>query len=156
MKKTSSDRSLFLRIVLLLYCLAMLYLLFFRSIDGTNGLSYGEQLRANSNLIPFYTIRNYLYVIIHKSNPALIQHGLVNLLGNVVLFVPAGILLPLNFFKQHRFFRFFLTWTGIILAVETLQLFTLLGSFDVDDIILNLTGMLLGYVLWAIFLRKHL
>ena len=43
---------------------------------------------------------------------------------------------------------------GAILLIEALQLFTLLGSFDVDDIILNLCGMTVGYFLNLLFHRK--
>ena len=50
--------------------------------------------------------------------------------------------------KQRNFFRFFVSCTGIMFLVEVLQLFTLLGSFDVDDLILNLFGMTLGFILY--------
>ena len=34
--------------------------------------------------------------------------------------------------------------------MEVIQLFTLLGSFDVDDVILNLLGMTVGFLIHAI------
>ena len=42
----------------------------------------------------------------------------------------------------------------VMLAVETAQLLTLLGSFDVDDLILNLFGMILGYLFCIANSRK--
>ena len=37
--------------------------------------------------------------------------------------------------------------------VEILQLFTLLGSMDIDDLILNLAGMIFGYLIFVLFKR---
>lgn len=118
------------------------------------GLSYEELLRQNVNLQPLLTIRNYLYVIIHRSNDAVLVHCIINLLGNVLLFIPTGLWLPKLCPKQRNFFRFFFTCLGVILLVETVQLFTLRGSFDVDDIILNLFGMMLGFILYHLTRQK--
>ncbi len=151
MKRKNQDAGILLRILLFLYSLIMLYLLFFRSFSRIDGLSYQEQIRSNCNLHPFYTIGNYIHVVLHGTSPHLIRHCFVNLFGNVLLFVPAGILLPAIYKKQQNFFRFLLTCPGTILTVETIQLFTLLGIFDIDDIILNLIGMILGFFLWKLF-----
>lgn len=150
-KSKSTERQPFLRFLFVLYCAAMLWLLFGRSRGWVAGLSYREQIKGSINLIPFYTIRNYLYVIIHRSNDSVLVHCIINLVGNVVLFIPAGYLLPKLFPKQRNYFRFFLTCTGSMLLVELLQLFTLLGSFDVDDLILNLFGMTIGFLIYTIF-----
>ena len=151
MSKKKQNRTLwwFLFVV---YCIVMLWLLFDRPSDITAERPYRELLQLNCNLIPGFTIRNYLYVIIHRSNDDVLLHCIINLLGNVLLFIPAGLLIPKLWQKQRNFFRFFFTCAGAIFLVETVQLFTLLGSFDVDDIILNLFGMLLGFILYHL---KH-
>lgn len=144
----------FLWFVFIVYCAVMLWLLFDRPSNMVQSLPYKELLRQNMNLHPFLTIRNYLYVIIHRSNDSVLVHCIVNLLGNVLLFIPAGLWLPRLCPRQQNFFRFFFTCIGVILLVETMQLFTLLGSFDVDDIILNLFGMTVGFILYHIFKKK--
>ena len=145
MAKRKRGHSPFIRFLFLVYCGVMLWLLFGRSRGWVSGLSYGQMLRRNINLTPFLTIRNYWYVIIHRTNVALIPHCFINLFGNVLLFVPAGWLLPRIWRKQRNFFRFFGTCTLSILLVELVQLFSLLGSFDIDDLILNSLGFLMGY-----------
>lgn len=137
----------------IVYCLVMLWLLFDRPTGMIEGLSYKESLHHNLNLQPLLTIRNYLYVIIHRSNDVVLVHCIVNLLGNVLLFIPAGLFLPKLRPRQRNFFRFFFTCLVAILLVETVQLFTLLGSFDVDDIILNLLGMTVGFIAYHV-IRK--
>lgn len=146
--------SAFWWFLFVLYCIVMLWLLFDRPSDMTAGLPYKELLRLNTNLVPFFTIRNYLYVIVHRSNDSVLLHCIINLLGNVLLFIPAGLLIPKLWQKQRNFFRFFFTCAGAIFLVETVQLFTLLGSFDVDDVILNLLGMTLGFILYHLTNRK--
>mgnify|MGYP003294232603 CR=1 FL=1 len=136
------------------YCTVMLWLLFFRSDSRYPGLPYKELLQQNTNLIPFYTIKNYLHVLQYSADRYMRTHCFMNLAGNIVLFIPAGWLLPKLWGWLRNFFRFFIFCTGVIFLVETLQLFTLLGRFDIDDLILNLFGMVLGFVLFAVKQNK--
>lgn len=154
MKKTRTRRDKTLRFVFMIYCAVMLWLLFDRSSGWIDGLTYEEHLRHNVNLVPFLTIGNYLNVVLNRTNDAVLVHCIINLLGNVLLFIPAGYLLPRLWPKQRNFFRFFATCLGVMFLIEVLQLFTLLGSFDVDDLILNLFGMTLGYIGFHLFRKK--
>ena len=154
MTKQQKAREPFLRFLFFVYCAWMLCLLFGRASGWIDGLSYREQLHQNINLQPFYTIGNYLHVLKYSTNAYLVRHCFINLAGNVLLFVPIGWLLPRLWKAQRKFFRFVVTCTGAVFLIETVQLFTLLGSFDVDDWILNLLGMLLGYLGYILFGRK--
>ena len=101
-------------------------------------------------LTPLYTIKNYLQVVIYRTNDSVFIHCLINLLGNILLFIPAGYLLPKLWEKLRNFFVFVFFSLLMLFIVELTQLFTLLGSFDLDDIILNISGMIIGYLLWVI------
>ncbi len=138
------------RFLFVVYCGVMLWLLFGRSQGWTDGLTYQQMLERNINLTPLQTIRNYWDVVFYRTNDAYFAHCFINLAGNVLLFIPAGWLLPKIFPFQRNLFRFFASCTGLILLVETLQLFTLLGSFDIDDVILNLSGMTVGFIVYHI------
>ncbi len=154
MKRSSPVRKPLWRFLFLVYCGVMLWLLFFRSWGWDDGLSYRQMLESNINLIPLYTIRNYLQVVIYRTNDSVLLHCIINLAGNILLFIPLGYLLPKIFKKQENFFRFFFTCTLSILLVELTQLFALLGSFDVDDLILNLSGMTLGFIFYHLTKKK--
>ena len=132
----------------------MLWLLFGRSNGWDSGIPYETQLRQNTNLTPLLTIRNYLYTLIHSDSQYMVRHCFINLAGNVLLFVPAGWLLPKLWSRQRNLFRFFATCLGAIFLVEVLQLFTLLGRLDVDDMILNLSGMVLGFLIQRFFAKR--
>ncbi len=139
-----SGKNKFIWGIFALYVIMMLRLLFGRSAYDLFG-SYWETLQYNINLIPFYTIKNYLHLLENTSNQYLIRHAYVNLLGNVVMFVPLGFFLPVLFPKQRSFKWFLPSFCLIILLIEVIQLFTLRGSCDIDDFILNCIGGCIGY-----------
>ena len=72
-----------------------------------------------------------------------------NLFGNVLIFMPFGFFMPMA--SRHRSFFSALFYSfGLSLCVETFQLVTKVGSFDVDDLLLNTIGGVLGYMIFAI------
>lgn len=121
----------------------MLWLLFDRS-GAAEGIPYWEQVAQQINLIPFRTIENYIRLL-HSSREIWVRLALINLLGNVVMFIPLGFFLPRVFLRLQAFWKTLLTACLLISLIEALQLFTLLGSCDIDDLILNLLGVALGY-----------
>lgn len=125
-----------------LYALVMLSLLFLRTPRGSGGW----------NLTPFETIRGY-FLILRNPAPwaeALRRYAWMNFFGNMVLFMPLGLLLPLLWSRQRFFPLFLLTVIASIIIVEAAQYLTALGSLDVDDLILNVTGAALGFLLWRL------
>ena len=125
------------------YSVFMLYLLFNRA-GGIEGMDYWKQIRANLNLEPFHTIRLFLKVLDQQAYSAA---AVINLGGNVIMFIPLGFLLPRVFTGLQKFRRGILATVLIIIAVELTQLFTLLGSCDIDDLILNVIGAAFGYII---------
>lgn len=154
MAKRKVNTQPFWRFLFVVYVALMLWLLFGRDYHWHQGLMYEQMLQKNISLKPLNTIRTYLSIVLHHPESSYFTHCLINLIGNVVMFVPAGWLLPRIFRRFQKFWRFFLSSILIILTVETVQLLTLLGIFDVDDIILNLLGMLIGFILWRFVKRK--
>ena len=146
MKRRKPLPQPFWRFLFVVYCGVMLWLLFFRSYGWVEGLTYKQMLQQNYNLTPLLTVKNYWYVVTHHRNSSLLLHCFINLAGNVLLFIPAGWLLPHLWKRMRNFFRFMITCSFSIFLIEVVQLFSLLGRFDIDDLILNLSGMLLGFV----------
>lgn len=101
----------------------------------------GEAYRYN--LEPFDTIRMYLDGL--RFSP---REQLINLAGNIGVFVPFGLLLPI---AMRRGFFQSLGWFLLgIAALEITQLVTRRGSLDTDDFILNTAGFALGYAIYHI------
>jgi glycopeptide antibiotics resistance protein len=121
--------SLFLSL-LILYTAALLILLFFRP---------NEQSYNAMNLIPFSTVAFYLS---GKVNWLI---SFYNLAANIGLFIPYGIYLRLKSYSQ---LKTLLVPLLMIACIEILQFITHRGSLDIDDLILNLLGVYLGFILF--------
>ena len=139
--------------ILALYALGMLVLLFHREVPESTA-PYFEQLTRHINLSPLRTIRLYWGLLRHP-RPPLVRLAVVNLAGNIVLFIPLGYLLRAVFPKLRKSWRALLAAAGIIILVELCQMSTLLGTCDVDDLILSLLGCALGCGLYSLTVPKN-
>ncbi len=78
----------------------------------------------------------------------MMRRGICNILLNIILFVPVGYLTPLTFRKVNKWWKLLAVGFGFTFCIETLQLLTHRGWFDVDDLVLNTLGTMLGWVLY--------
>ena len=127
----------------LAYCALMLWLLFDRP-GYVPGIPYWEQAAGHLNLIPFRTLRLFAGLL-DSAQPEYVRSAVINLGGNIIMFIPLGFLLPRVFPHLTSLPRVLLVTAVLITAVEITQLFTLVGSCDIDDLILNIIGSAIGY-----------
>ena len=129
-----------------LYCLLMLWLLF--------GQRFDDGGFRELQLQPFRTLKLFWDALISNKNLGMRTHSFINLVGNVAMFVPLGFCVPWIWQRWQKFWRHLFFMTVIILCVELSQFALCLGTCDVDDLLLNLVGTTLGFVLWkALALR---
>jgi glycopeptide antibiotics resistance protein len=96
------------------------------------------RLQYAANFVPFKTIADYLSGDFNK------LIALWNIGGNIVLFGPLGLLVPLILPRFSKVRHIAAIAFGASLLLELVQLLTGLGSFDVDDLLLNVLGGILG------------
>jgi len=155
-------RNPFWALVFLAYGALMLYLLFFRDRTVTAGVPYWEQVCSNYNLTFWKTVGNYLDVLLRPDyyvekweGYAIYRYhakaAAINIIGNVAMFVPFGAFLPAMWPKLQKAWKAIGVGFLCIIGVELLQLFTLLGKCDVDDVLLNMVGIIAGYIVWRLF-----
>ena len=133
-------------------CLLTLYMSAVFTITGLTPMSGGVRLNvqlSDVNLVPFVGMAG----IIRAS----VEHGeslfaITNLLGNVAMFVPLGLLLPLLWKRYRRLYKTVLFCLAVTLGIEIIQLFLSRGS-DIDDVILNVLGGMVGYGLFLLLRR---
>ncbi|MCK8679245.1 MULTISPECIES: VanZ family protein [Streptomyces] len=103
--------------------------------------SIASEPLTHTNLRPGDSIRSYL------DQPAF-RDTVKQLGGNIVLGVPFGLLLPVLFPRARGLVRVVLLTALVMILVELVQGAMVTGrAFDVDDVLLNCTGALLGYLL---------
>ncbi len=94
------------------------------------------------NLVPFKTISRYFEYFSYFK----LWDWISNILGNVFLFIPVGLLLSLMIGSRHKLLITVGISLFVVLNIEVTQHYFGLGVFDVDDIILNLFGVVLGFI----------
>ena len=87
-----------------------------------------------------------------KAGDISMKRLVLNYLGNVALFFPLGIFLPL-FFKRMKFGLTVLAGAGVSLTIEIVQYFLACGYSDIDDLIMNVVGTALGAVVYLFILN---
>lgn len=134
--------------LLIAYSIFLVKLLVFKDMPlirvGVLKLNFGGTHEGPPNLVPFKTIFPYLL-----GEKGWIIAG-INLIGNIVLLVPIGLLAGFVFRNM--------TWKktiGLAIAagmlIEGMQTLLHVGIFDIDDVILNGLGVLIGFRLYRIF-----
>ena len=119
------------RIFILPYTIFLLYLMF---------LGFGrEQHEANIvRLLPFVS------TVFFVQNTTSWESIIINLLGNIIMFIPFGFLGWLNV-KYFSFKRLIVDFLSALIIVEALQYLTRLGDFDIDGLALNSLGVWIGF-----------
>jgi len=124
--------------------------------SGNEGLTIVEKLREAPpwNLKPFSLLSGQFFNMLKGQSGATRQF-----LGNIILFIPAGFFPPMLFPKLRKWYGLILPGLLWSLFIEISQLILNLSqlgnrSFDTDDIILNVFGAMIGYVLYKVFLSK--
>lgn len=132
-----------------LYLILLITLTLFDSLWLRNGFNFSgfDNIQDRINLVPFKTIMTFVKEFDSMYSTSQIM---LNLFGNVCAFMPMALFLPLLFKRQNKAFQFVITLILMILGIEFLQLITGSGRFDIDDLILNLFGAVLVYLLFKI------
>ena len=123
-----------------IYCFILIYILFL-SRGANIHYTYAQYFIRFTNFIPFRTIVEY----IDRYNNGFRNLSVINLLGNFILFTPMGMLLPCVVPKLNRFWKVTLTVLIMVVAVEITQGILRVGSVDIDDVLFNVIGAIIGY-----------
>lgn len=126
-------------VFLLIYMVVLAYVCFFSE-------RYGRVVSDTHhyNLRPFREIfRFYIYreLIGFKA-------FIINLFGNILAFMPFGFMIPILWQGRHKILDAVLSTFLLSLGVEVIQFVFKVGSFDVDDLILNTFGGFLGVLIY--------
>ena len=95
------------------------------------------------NLIPFVNILDY-------DNK---REAAINIIGNISMFIPTGIILPFLYPRLDHFWKALLVGAGLSFVIEMMQLLFPGSVSDIDDLILNTAGVAIGYGIYKLVHR---
>ncbi len=146
-KETSAERRKY-QVIFFIYLLIVVRLIIFKYpfsqlAEIARGWGKGAVLHGldTANFTFFKTIQMYI-------DYSYMLNSFENLVGNVIVFVPFGFLIPYVHEWSKKFWVMLLNAFLFVLGIEVFQLFSAFGAFDVDDILLNCFGAIIGYILY--------
>lgn len=132
------------------YILGMLFILL---VYNRLGHYNRFPMEARISIFPFKTITLYAKELI-RSFPYYFHNYIIrNFFGNLLLFLPYGFLAPLKHKAINSWFKMFLLAFITSSGIEAMQFITKVGICDIDDVIINVIGILMGYGIYRIFLK---
>lgn len=130
----------FYKITIPFYTIFLLYLMFF----GFGRSQYDINIVRLSPLISTFSF---------VKETILLKTIIINVFGNIIMFAPFGFL-GIVFPKLNDFKTLIINFLSAIIIIESLQYFTRLGVFDIDDIILNTIGVAIGFWIYRIWASR--
>jgi glycopeptide antibiotics resistance protein len=149
LKVNREKYNFFLWSLFFAYCIIACWLLFFQ-VGATERASYFTSRKIH--YIPFEsTFHSIKLALTNNFGPPHKLHyryiTIRNIIGNILLFLPWGVLAPLLFYKIQTIKKVIVCAAIISLCIEMAQFVFVVGVTDVDDVILNTLGALLGFYL---------
>ena len=143
MIKNTTKRQKLGWVIFIVYLIFLAYFLFF-SEDFGRGSHLQEEYAYN--LVPLKEIRRF----ITYRHVVGIKSFLLKIVGNIAGFMPFGFFLPVISRRSRHWYNMVLLSFLFNLSIVSVQLVFKVGSFDVDDMILNTLGGILGFIFYRI------
>ena len=134
-------------VLFLMYLCLLAYFMFFSESFGRTDTDRGYAY----NLVPLKEITRYFRYYRTLGMPLF----LINIVGNMVAFMPFGFFLPIISRRSRKWYNTVSFGLIFSLILETLQLSFKVGSFDVDDMLLNMVGAGLGFLVYRTVQRTR-
>ena len=159
MDKKNKHPSIFdfvLYVLLIIYILFFVYFLLLKNYVAHSGvmpdMTRIEYISSSINIIPGFCFVDF---IIRPVKPfSYVMQFIANIFGNIILFVPLGTFLPIYISKIRNTRKILISGLFVSLVIEAVQLFGMLGVFDIDDIWLNVLGVYIGFCLWKYIVKR--
>ena len=143
-KKQETFLQAFIQSTFLVYVFMVLtltgYFLLFREVAAQGWwqkVLHRIYTKERINLQPFLMFKQF-------------RIGSYQVIGNLIMLLPLGIYIPLLFPKLSTFFQVFLICLFVSMSIELMQLVTGVRSTDIDDVILNTSGAVVGYFIYRL------
>ena len=143
MKKYRRLQNLLFYFVFSVYVVIVLQIILFKSVPVWQIFSENRRMLRGLNIVPFY------YFI--TDDMIARTFAFSNIFGNIILFIPLGVYLPVLRRSQKVFGNILLIFF-MSLSVEILQYLFAIGITDIDDVFLNCAGGFVGLVLYKALL----
>lgn len=153
--KSEKTLNLLSKIIFIIYIGLIIWIIMFKCnlIDSmTDAYLFLKDMSIKERILVFSTpFKNYFLESINSPKYVFTEDDLLN----VIIFIPMGLYLS-YFIKNKKFLKVLLITFGVSLFFELFQLFTVIGSFTIQDLMTNVIGGIIGYLVYKlIFIKKE-
>ena len=139
-------------LLIITYFAIAIWLLFF--FPFTHASRLNPDARRHVILVPATSTVHFIEEAWVHPSERTFREMVMNLFGNLLLMLPLGVLLAQSRWSKRSWPLALLVGLLLSFTVESIQILTHVGNFDVDDILLNTTGAVLGFVLWKQYRKQ--
>lgn len=139
-RNISHKKPVYEIIMITVFIIYIAFLFYQTFLNPIYGRAYSHRC---VNVIPFRTIGQFMSARYNRNIK------IINMLGNIVVFIPLGIMLPLISKRLAGVVKGVLFSAGLSAVIEVMQYILAVGVTDIDDLILNIFGGFLGSVLFT-------
>ena len=133
--------------LLLVYCCIIVVVRFtFCPFGKVNGQIQPLRFDVNKVFPVWYNLKPFVYLFDYES----LKEAIINLVGNIAMFIPLGIIWPVCFKKLDTPLKVIGAGFGFSLLIEILQILFFDRNSDIDDLILNTAGFIIGYGIYIL------
>ena len=130
-----------LQLLLVYICIVVVVRFTFCPFGKVNGRIQPLRFDAQKIFPLWLNVKPFVYLFDYPT----MKEALLNLIGNVAMFIPLGIVWPAVFKKLDTHGKVIAAGVGASLTIEVMQLPFFERATDIDDLILNSLGFLIGY-----------
>ena len=135
-----------LQLLLVYICIVVVVRFTFCPFGKVNGKIQPLLFDAEKIVPLWVNVKPFVYLFDYPT----VKEALLNLIGNTAMFLPLGIVWPAVFQKLNTHWKVIAAGFGVSLTIEVLQLPFFDRATDIDDLILNTLGYLMGYGIYLL------
>ena len=135
-----------LQLLLVYICIVVVVRFTFCPFGKVNGKIQPLLFDAGKIFPLWVNFKPFIYLFDYPT----MREALLNLIGNIAMFIPLGIVWPAVFKKLNSYWKVVVAGVGVSLSIEILQFPFFNRASDVDDLILNTLGFLMGYGIYLL------
>ena len=152
--KDKKTFNILMKISLCLYVLVLVFAIMLKAImpkDLIANYHFLSSMNVNERLIRGLKIFEFYQI---EAEIGELTKAIILDFFNMIVFIPFGILLA-HCFKKNKILKTLLVSFVFIVLIELLQLYSIIGAFMLNDLLINILGSLIGCIIYILVIKKE-
>lgn len=146
--------NLLMKISLVLFVLVLVFTVMLKAImpkDLIANYQFLSSMNVNERLIRGLKIFEFYQI---EAEIGELTKAIILDILNMIIFIPFGILLA-HYFKNNKILKTLLVSFVFIVLIELFQLYSIIGAFMLNDLLINILGSLIGCIIYMLVIKKE-